>query len=239
MDVRVISIGALSAHPLWNEREPVRTGHATTTLIRTEDAAILVDPALPAQALAPRLHERSGLVPSQITHVFLTSFAPECRRAIGAFDNAQWLISEREREAVGVPLAHGLTRLAESAQAAQAAGIEPDDEHETMRRVVERDVAILQRCQPAPDKIAGDVALFPLPGVTPGLTGVLVPTPTRTLLICGDAIATLEHLEQGKVLPDCHDREQAQESFAEAIEIADVLIPGRDNLAPSPTRRPF
>jgi hypothetical protein len=32
------------------------------------------------------------------------------------------------------------------------------------------------------------------------------------------------------VLPECWNREQAIESFKEAIEIADVLIPGRDNV---------
>ena len=30
---RIISIGTLAAHPLWEERNDVRTGHATTTLI--------------------------------------------------------------------------------------------------------------------------------------------------------------------------------------------------------------
>jgi len=239
VDVRVISIGALSANPIWNERHPVRTGHSTTTLVRAAGAVILVDPGLPAAALVPRLHERTGLTPDKVTHVFLTSFNPECRRAIEAFPDAAWLIADAEREAVGVPLAHGLARLAETAESAAAAGEDDEGDFETMRRVVERDVAVLQRCQPAPDRLAGEVSLFPLPGVSPGLCGVLVPTPTQTILICGDAIATIDHLERGQVLPDCHDREQAQESFKEAVEIADVLVPGRDNIAMNPTRRPF
>ena len=58
------------------------------------------------------------------------------------------------------------------------------------------------------------------------------------MLVCGDAVATQEHLEQGKVLPYCHDVEQAQQSFAEAIEIADLLIPGRDNISLNPLRQP-
>jgi hypothetical protein len=33
--------------------------------------------------------------------------------------------------------------------------------------------------------------------------------------------------------------QQAQESFAEAIQIADILIPGRDNVTVNPIRRPF
>ena len=41
---------------------------------------------------------------------------------------------------------------------------------------------------------------------------------------------------QGPAQP--HDIEQAQESFAEAIEIADLLIPGRDNVSLNPLRQP-
>ena len=36
--------------------------------------------------------------------------------------------------------------------------------------------------------------------------------------------------DRGKVLPGCHDLEKAHDSFKEAIEIADVIIPGRDNI---------
>ena len=65
LDFRIISIGTLGAHPLWDERQPVRTGHATTTLIRSGDMTVIVDPGLPAPALKARLHERSGLTPKR------------------------------------------------------------------------------------------------------------------------------------------------------------------------------
>ena len=74
------------------------------------------------------------------------------------------------------------------------------------------------------------VDLFPLPGVTPGMCGLLVAEPNRTTVICGDAIPTLEHYEQGKVLKHAADATAAMESFKEAIEIADVLVLGRDNI---------
>src|SRR5690606_30534810 len=88
MDVRVISIGTLAAHPLWKETSPVRTGHATSTLIRTRDKVILVDPGLPEPAIAARLSERTGLRVGDVTHVFLTSFQPDTRRGIMAFADA-------------------------------------------------------------------------------------------------------------------------------------------------------
>jgi glyoxylase-like metal-dependent hydrolase (beta-lactamase superfamily II) len=226
MDFRVISIGALAAHPLWDERSPIRTGHATTTLIRSGKRIIIVDPGLPAQIIGARLKERAGIGPESVTHVFLTSFKPETTRGVLAFEKATWWISQPEREGVGVPLVGEL-------QAAAAAG---DDE---LKSALELDVAVLRRCEPVPDRVAEGVDLFPLHGVTPGLTGLLLPGRASTTLICGDAVPTIEHLERGMVLPSATDVGRARESLAEAVEIADYLVLGRDNMVPNPVRRPF
>jgi glyoxylase-like metal-dependent hydrolase (beta-lactamase superfamily II) len=232
MDVRIISIGALAAHPLRGERGSVRTGHGTTSLIQVDGRKILVDPALPAAALLPRLEERAGLKPQDITHIFLTSFNPELRRGLLAFERAQWWISGEEREQIGAAMAAKLHEAAEEGDS-------------TLREALELEVAILHRCQPAPDSLAaerggsgGKVDLFPLPGITPGLCGLLTTTPRIAILIAGDAIPTVEHLEQGKVLAAA-DLDSAQASFTEAVEIADLLILGRDNIAVNPTKRPF
>ncbi|MFG0252039.1 MAG: MBL fold metallo-hydrolase [Phycisphaerales bacterium JB038] len=223
MRIRVISIGALAANHLWNEPAPVRTGHATTTLIEAGEACILVDPGLPPQVLTARLSERANRTPEQITQVFLTSFNPDTCRGIEAFGKADWLIGEAERETIGV-------NLVEQVKRAHAG------EDEELRDALGHDVAVLQRCQAAPDTLAPGVDLFPLHGATPGLTGLIISEPNTTTLICGDAIPTTEHLEQGSVLRSCFDVAKAQESFREAVEIADVLILGRDNLTINPTR---
>lgn len=230
MDFSVISIGTLAANPLWGERDPVRTGHATTTLIRAGDTAILVDPGLPAPALAARLGERANLTPDDITHVFLTSFHPDVRRGLSLFPDAPWLIHEHEREGVGVPLAAQLKHLLEAREPGQA-----QDAVDALRH----DIALLQRCTPAHDTLAENVTLFPLPGVSPGLCGLLLEHPRFTVLLAGDAIPTREHADQGKLLPSAADLDRARQSFEEAIEVADLIIPGRDNLFPNPTRRPF
>lgn len=226
MKFRIISIGTLAAHPLWGEKVPIRTGHGTTTLVSSGDRFIIVDPSLPAQVLQARLHERCGLTPQRITHVFLTSFHRDLRRGLPLFEHATWWVAEAEREAVGVALLQ---------QFEQAREVEDDDAAELLRREIE----LVRRCQAAPDQLAAQVDLFPLPGRTPGCAGLLLSLPGQTVLICGDAIPTVEHLEQAKVLPDCYDIKQARESFAEAVGIADWLIPGRDNLLPNPTRGPF
>lgn len=237
MDIRLISLGALAANPLWGEQTPVRTGHATTTLIQAGKKRILVDPGLPEVVLAARLHERSGLKPTDITDVFLTCFKPEMTRGLRLFDHAKWWIHEAEREAVGIMLADTLRRamvMDDSSGRDDWDTGNPDPLDALRERVAQ-----LRHCQPAPDRLADRVDLFPLPGVTPGLCGLLVAAPSHTMLICSDAIPDGEHLSNGRVLDDSADVTQARESFAEAVEVADLLICGRDGLVVNPTKRPF
>lgn len=229
MDIRVLSIGALSGHPLWDERGAVRTGHMTTTLVRSGDAVIVVDPGLPGQVIEARLSERAGISASDVTHVFLTSFNPEGRRGIGVFGDAKWLISPVEREAVGVPLAQSLGQLAQSKAACEERGEEfPEDERVLMEMLV-GDVELLSRIEAADDSIAPGVDLFPLAGASSGTCGLLVSEATSTTLVCGDAVPTVEHLMAGQVLEGA-DRASAVASFSEAVEIADYLVLGRDNM---------
>ena len=223
MDYRIISIGTLSHHELWSENQHQRTPHATTTLIRSRERVILVDPGLPPPVIVARLKERSGLEPEAITDVFLTNFRPAHRWGLEAFAHAKWLISDMEREVIG-------TMLIDQVKQEQ----EPD-----RQKALELDLTILKRCQAAPDRFVDQVDLFPLPGFTPGTCGLLLLHTNATTLVAGDAVATSEHMERGQVLRSSYDVGQARESMMEAIEIADVLIPGHDNLLLNPTRRPL
>ena len=126
-----------------------------------------------------------------------------------------------------------LTILAEEAVAAET--INETEQAEALKE----DIAILQKFEAAEDSLDEGVDLFPLPGVTPGMCGLLVSTGTYTTLVCGDAIPTAYTLENGTVHRGAVDIEQARESFKEAIEIADVLVLGRDNVVVNPVQRPF
>jgi glyoxylase-like metal-dependent hydrolase (beta-lactamase superfamily II) len=221
---RVISIGTLAHNPLWGERGDVRPAHATTVLIEAGDAKILVDPSLPEQILVPRLAERSGLKPDAVTHVFLTNFHPLRRRGLAAFDDAQWMVGELEREAIGAQLVGKYQEAEEAGDSDLAASLRAE-------------VALLQRCKAAPDRLAEGVDLFPLYGITPGSCGLLLPQPSMTVLVAGDAVATNEHLAAGKVISPVFSLEQSQESFREAVEIADLIVCGRDNAVVNPLRR--
>jgi len=221
MDYRIISIGALSVHEIWDKQGAPRTAHATTTLIRSGDRVILVDPALPPQAIAARLSERAGLQASDITDVFLTNFRPSHRGGLGAFGQAKWWISEAERESVGVSLIEKFEH----------------EEDEEVREILRREVSLLQKFANAPDTLAEHVDLFPLPGFTPGTCGLLLSEMSRTIIVAGDAVASSEHFEHGRVLRGAMDIEAAKASLGEVLEIADVVIPGHDNLILHPGRR--
>ena len=220
MEYRVISIGALSHHELWPLSSDERTAHSTTVLVRSGDQVILVDPGLPSEVIGARLDERAGVRPAAVTDVFLTTFRPAHRRGLGAFEHARWTISEMEREAVG----HHLVERFKQEQDGQT------------KQMIEQELALLKRCRVAPDRLAEQVDLFPLPGFTPGTWGLLLTHLNSTTLVAGDSVATAEHLEQGRVLRGAFDATQGRESLAEAIEIADVIIPGHDNLLINPTR---
>jgi glyoxylase-like metal-dependent hydrolase (beta-lactamase superfamily II) len=226
MELIVVSIGALSKNALWNERTPVRTSHATTTLIRTVAAEgkaaveLLVDPSLPGQILEARLFERSGLQAAAITHVFLTNWRPVHRRGLEHFSQAVWWMSQAEIDAANAAL--------DGAENSARRQGEPVDD------LIEKERALLARVAAAPDVLAAQVDLYPLVGYTPGQSGLLISEATRTTIVAGDAVPTGAHFLVGQVLPDCWDLEKAKESLGEMYEVADMVVPGHDNLFLTP-----
>lgn len=219
----IISIGTLSRNRLWSEPDTRRTPHATSTLLRTRGIAgprhILVDPGLPGPVQSARLGERSGLRPGQIDTVFLTNFRPAHRAGLSAFPNATVLIHEAERQAVSEHLRALLERVEDDAEAA---------------RVIREELELLGRTRAATDQLAPQIDLFPLHGYTPGTCGLLVSNVASTTLIAGDAVPTRDHFLAGQVLPDAMDLAAAQEAMSEAYEIADLIVPGHDNLFLNP-----
>jgi glyoxylase-like metal-dependent hydrolase (beta-lactamase superfamily II) len=213
----VISIGAMSRNRLWNETQRVRTGHATTSLIRSGKRNILVDPGLPPPAIAARLYERTGLRPEQIDTVFLTNLRPSHRGGLSAFEKARVFVHEREQEAM---IDHFRRQLEHA----------PADD----RSVLAAELKLIESMKSAEDKFADSVSLFPLFGYTPGTCGLLIAAPTSTTLIASDAVPTLDHLLAAQILPDTFDMQAAEESMREVYEIADLIVPGHDNIFPNP-----
>jgi glyoxylase-like metal-dependent hydrolase (beta-lactamase superfamily II) len=222
VEFRVISIGALSHNRLWGEPQPLRTAHATTTLIVDGERRILVDPSLPTEALGARFNERTGGRLDDVTDVFCTTLRPVHRRGIAALGSATWWACEQELETYGRHLA----QLADSA----------DRLSEEDARLVASDRELVERFRPAPEKFSEQVHLYPLTGPSPGSAGLLLTPPTQTVVIAGDAALTSDHVVRGQVWDGCADAEQAAKSLRDVLEIADILIPGHDNVILSPRR---
>ena len=222
--VHLISLGSLSANLLWNEQHAVRTGHATCSLIAQDDTLTLVNPGLPPAALVSRLHERTGQMPDRVHRVFLTSVDADHARGLEAFPNATWLAFPPELDAAR-----------ERAESERDAAIEHGDQEHA--ESLARHLTALEQIVPTEEGPAPNIDLFPSVGVTPGCCGLLLPHEGRTILIAGDAVASEAHLLAGQILP-CPDRELALSSFTEAVEIADIIVCGRDGMISSPGRVP-
>lgn len=220
-DFRIISIGTLSRNRLWNEGGRVRTPHATTTLVTCGDGRrVLVDPSLPPAALAARYYERTGGRLEDVTDVFCTTLRPVHRGGLEALGAANLWAAEAEIDAYRGYL-DGLAGSAERL-GSEAAG-EIDAERKRM-----------ERFRPAPDRFDEQVHLFPLAGPSAGSAGLLLTPPTRTVLVAGDAALTAEHVLRGQVWEGCFDAEAAMNALGEVLEIADLVVPGHDNLFVAP-----
>ena len=214
----IISIGTLSHNRLWGEAAAVRPSHATTTVVYDDDRTILVDPSLPGPALAARFAERTGKNLSDVTDVFCTTLRPVHRRGLAALDGARWWCSEQElqwyQEQISQMLEASREHLGEEDVAAARA-----------------DLKLLERFTPAEDASFGKgVQVYPLAGPTPGTTGLLLTPPTSTILIASDAAVTAEHVMRGQVWKGCCDTQTAMDSLRDLLELADIIIPGHDNI---------
>jgi len=202
-DVRtdIIAIGSLAANPYWGEKVPARREYATATLVRSGEVCLMVDPGWPAEVLRAALWYRVGLEPDAVTHVFLTHFDAAHFGGIDLFEAAAWLMYEEE------------IRFGRAEVQAEGLG-----------------ARVLERVQPAPDRFAPGVDLFPTFGPSPGHCSLLVYTALASTVVAGDIVLTGEHFDRGSLGEEPWDLERAQESFRDVLEVADLIVPGHDNL---------
>lgn len=92
---------------------------------------------------------------------------------------------------------------------------------------------MLERIAPAPEKLTERVHLFPTPGPTVGHCSLLLLSGTANTLVAGDAVLTRDHYDHGSVWDRADDLKAAGESLQEIVELADIIIPGHDNIFPA------
>lgn len=222
VDYRIIQIGAMDHNLLWGEQRPIRPTVATCTLVVQDDRWLLVDPSLPAESLAATFAARTGRGLEVVTDVFCTTLTPEARRGLPALAHANCWAGETELEWYGQKL-EALAETTDRLDAEQA-------------RDVEKEIEQIRRFRPPPEKFSEQITVYPLAGPTPGCTGVLLTPPMQTVVIAGPAAPTREHVERGMVWQHAADTEQAMESLTDMLELADLIVPGFDNVMFCPQR---
>ena len=101
---------------------------------------------------------------------------------------------------------------------------------------IEVDLKLLESFRPAPEKFTEQVTVYPMAGATAGSAGLLLTPPTMSIVIAGDAVLTAGHVALGQVWEGCDDREKALDTLRDVLELADVIVPGHDNVCISPGR---
>jgi glyoxylase-like metal-dependent hydrolase (beta-lactamase superfamily II) len=92
----ILTIGHLSMNRFWGESERRRGPLCTSTLIRTEDGLLLVDPSLQPPQMPSLLNDQAGVEVGAIRHVFLTHFHGDHRFGLDAFPDATWWMAQAE-----------------------------------------------------------------------------------------------------------------------------------------------
>jgi len=220
LSIDVVSIGTLSRNPLWNERTAVRSAHATTTLIRDHGQSILVDPSLPPELLRHRLDERTGLTPGDIDMVFLTSFRPVHRRGLALFDKATWMIGGTERATIVESINQVMQGVG------MGVGVDVED---VSLDEMQSESELLGRLEIAPDRVSPSVDLFPTFGPSPGHCSLIVRA-AKTVVVAGDAVIDRNYFIEGRVWDCSSDPEAAKAAFRDLCEIAEIIVPGHDNI---------
>jgi len=198
----VLVIGHLSRNKYWGEadeqafREPL----CTSTLIRTAELSVVVDPGLPPEQMVRILDRRAGIAPGSVDIVFLTHFHGDHRVGLAAFPGAVWCMAPAEIE-------HWTRQLA---------GDSPDRE-------------VLDRLRPAGPGLIPGITVVATPGHTVGHSSLLFESEGLGVVVAGDAAMTQDFFRHRDYYVNTVDPGAAVRSIETIARIADVVIPGHDN----------
>lgn len=201
----VIVVGHLKWNPYFNEKEdnPPRgdPSTCTSTLICGLDDQgkayrLLVDVTLrqSAEDYYFDLNRRTGLLPNDITHCFITHAHFDHQIGINYFPRAIWMAA--------MPVAEELK----------------ESKHIDGKKVIGVEREFLP-----------GVYAFPLPGHTAGLHGIAFECDKLRIVVAGDGVMTKNHLIHNTSMFES-DSAQAAETLRQLKDMADLIIPGHDNV---------
>lgn len=198
----VLTIGHLSRNRYWGEsddrayREPL----CTSTLIRTAEHCVVVDPGLPPAEMERILDRRAGIVPGAVDIVFLTHFHGDHRVGLDAFPHAVWYVPAAEIE-------HAKRHLAADC---------PDRE-------------VLDLLRPVEPALVPGITVVATPGHSAGHASLLFESEGMRIAVAGDAAMTRDFFVNRDYYFNTVDAEAAVTSIETLSQAADVVVPGHDN----------
>ena len=83
--------------------------------------------------------------------------------------------------------------------------------------------------EPAGNKIHDDIDVIPIPGHTPGHQGLRFDYRGLSVFVAGDAVATRDFWDEGRIYFKALDIEVAKQSMKKIASISDIVVPGHDN----------
>jgi len=198
----VLTIGHLSRNRYWGEtddqayREPL----CTSTLVRTAEHTVVVDPGLPGEEMGRILDRRAGIAAGSVEIVFLTHFHGDHRVGLAAFPNAVWYMAPAEIE-------HWKHQLAADS---------PDHE-------------VLDRLRPAGPELIPGTTVVATPGHSAGHASLVFESEGLRVAVAGDAAMTRDFFWYRDYYFNTVDPEAAVTSIETIAHAADVVVPGHDN----------
>ena len=103
-DWRILTIGNITRNRFWGEgdEKPLRSVLCTSTLIKTEDRWLLIDPAEEPDAMRLTLDRRAGIHPEDISAVFITHHHGDHCMGLSAFPGAKIFMPSDEAALSGL-----------------------------------------------------------------------------------------------------------------------------------------
>jgi glyoxylase-like metal-dependent hydrolase (beta-lactamase superfamily II) len=191
-------------------------GWCSVTLVQAGGRLLLVDTgSYGDRALLLANLRAAGVSPGEVDDVFLTHFHYDHVLNFDLFNNAVFHLSEKEIRYV---TQGGFNRVNDPYVPAIA----------------------YPRLAPQLKPFAGEVELLPglrtvpLPGHTPGMTGLLLEQ--ERVLIAGDGVKNAREFLLRQAPPAFAGREEALQSYARAAAVAQTIIPGHDQPFRLPVR---
>ena len=92
----ILTIGHLSMNRYWGETERRRGPLCTSTVIRSSEGLVLIDPSRQPEEMPELLNDQVGIGVEDVRHVFLTHFHGDHRSGLEAFPHAAWWMAQQE-----------------------------------------------------------------------------------------------------------------------------------------------